>query len=312
LPAIRLDEPTISMEFFVSNSPFAGQEGKYVTSRQILARLERAALRDVALVLANPDANDGFEVKGRGVMHLGVLIENMRREGYEFSVGKPRVILKDVDGVRCEPFERTVVEVPSQSAGRVIEYLGKRRGEMTHMDPIGGHTRLEFLCPSRGLIGARTALMTLSQGEAILSHVFECWKEDGGPIPRRTNGVLVADRPGDAVPYGMFGLLDRGTFFIEPGTPVYEGMIVGENSKDNDLSVNVCREKKLTNIRAAGRDENVKLPPPHVMSLEESLEYIEEDELLEVTPKNLRLRKRVLSEIERKKVVRKESKLARS
>ena len=183
---------------------------------------------------------------------------------------------------------------------------------MTHMAPFQNQTRLEFLVPSRGLIGARTALMTLTQGMAILSHVFDQWRPDGGVIPTRTSGVLISDRAGDTVPYGMFGLLDRGTFFVEPGIPVYEGMIVGEHSKDNDLSVNVCREKKLTNIRSAGKDENVKLPPPHVMSLEESLEYIEEDELLEVTPKNLRLRKRVLSEIERKKQVRKESKMARS
>jgi len=215
------------------------------------------------------------------------------------------VILKEVGGVLCEPFERTVVEVPNPHAGRVIEYLGKRRGEMVHMEPIGAHTRLEFLCPSRGLIGARTALMTLTQGEAILSHVFECWKKDGGPIPRRTSGVLVADRPGDTVPYGMFGLLDRGTFFIAPGTAVYEGMIVGENNKDSDLDVNVCREKKLTNIRSAGKDENVKLPPPHVMSLEECLEYIEDDELVEVTPRSLRLRKRILRQIDRKKQARK-------
>jgi GTP-binding protein len=312
LPAIHLDEPTISMEFFVSNSPFAGQEGQYVTSRQILARLERAALRDVALVLANPDANDGFEVKGRGVMHLGVLIENMRREGYEFCVGKPRVILKMVDGERCEPFERTAVEVPNRHTGKVIEYLGSRRGEMTHLEPIGEHTRIEFLCPSRGLIGARTALMTLTQGEAILSHVFECWKADGGPIARRQNGALVADRAGNAVPYGMFGLSDRGTFFVEPGTAVYEGMVVGENNKDNDLDVNVCREKKMTNIRSAGKDENVKLPPPHVMSLEESLEYIEDDELLEVTPKTLRLRKRSLTQVDRLKAARKQAKAGAS
>jgi GTP-binding protein len=312
LTSIKLDEPTISMEFFVSNSPFAGQEGQFVTSRQILARLEKAQLRDVALILSNPEASDGFEVKGRGVMHLGVLIENMRREGYEFSVGKPRVILKRVDGVLCEPFERTAVDVPTVHAGRVIEYLGRRRAEMTHMEPFGLQTRLEFLAPSRGLIGARTALMTLTQGMAILSHVFDQWRPDGGAIPTRSSGVLISDRTGDTVPYGMFGLLDRGTFFVEPGIPVYEGMIVGEHSKDNDLSVNVCREKRLTNIRSAGKDENVKLPPPHVMSLEESLEYIEEDELLEVTPKNLRLRKRVLSEIERKKQVRKESKMARS
>jgi GTP-binding protein len=291
LPAIKLDEPTISMEFYVSNSPFAGQEGQFVTSRQILARLERAALRDVALQLGPGQTVDAFEVKGRGVMHLGVLIENMRREGFEFSVGKPRVILKSIDGVRCEPYERTAVEVPTPHAGRIIEYLGRRRGEMTQMEPFGLSTRIEFLCPSRGLIGARTALMTLSQGEAILSHVFDQWRPDGGPIPQRQNGVLISDRTGETVPYGMFNLLDRGTFFIDPGVPVYEGMVIGENNKDNDLSINVCREKKLTNIRSAGKDDNVKLPPPHVMSLEESLEYIEDDELLEVTPKNLRLRK---------------------
>jgi GTP-binding protein len=314
LPAIHMDEPTISMEFYVSNSPFAGQEGQFVTSRQILSRLEKAALRDVALVLVEPDgssAGDGYELKGRGVMHLGVLIENMRREGFEFCVGKPRVILKRVDGVMCEPYERTSVDVPTEHAGKIIEYFGRRRGEMTHMEPFEKSSRIEFLVPSRGLIGARTALMTLSQGNAILSHVFECWRKDGGPLPMRVNGVLIADRAGDSIPYGMFGLLDRGTFFVPPGTPVYEGMIIGENNKDNDLGVNVCREKKMTNIRSAGKDENVKLPPPHVMSLEESLEYLEDDELLEVTPKALRLRKRILSELERKKQTRKENKAQR-
>jgi GTP-binding protein len=244
-------------------------------------------------------------------MHLGVLIENMRREGFEFSVGKPHVILKNVDGVVCEPYERAVVEVPAQHAGKIIEYLGRRRGEMTHMEPLGELTRIEFLVPARGLIGARTALMTLSQGEAVLSHVFECWRPDGGRIPRRNNGVLVSDRAGTAVPYALAGLLDRGTFFIGPGTPVYEGMVVGENNKEGDLSLNVCREKKLTNMRAAGKDANVNLPPPHEMSLEESLEYVEDDELLEVTPTALRLRKRVLSEIERKKEQRKATKSLR-
>ncbi|MBL8859196.1 MAG: translational GTPase TypA [Planctomycetes bacterium] len=314
LPAIVMDEPTIAMEFFVSNSPFAGQEGQFVTSRQILGRLEKAAQRDVALVLMPPDASiagEGYELKGRGVMHLGVLIENMRREGYEFSVGKPRVVLKKIDGKTHEPYERASIDVPTVHAGKIIEYFGRRRGEMTHMEPFENSSRIEFLIPSRGLIGARTALMTLSQGMAILSHVFECWRPDGGPLPMRQNGVLIADRTGDSIPYGMFGLLDRGTFFIEPGTPVYEGMIIGENNKDNDLGVNVCREKKLTNIRSAGKDDNVKLPPPHVMSLEESLEYLEDDELLEVTPKTLRLRKRVLSEMERKKQTRKDNKAAR-
>jgi len=312
LPTIKLDEPTISMEFYVSNSPFAGQEGQFVTSRQILTRLEKACLRDVALHLANAERNDGYELKGRGVMHLGVLIENMRREGFEFSVGKPRVILKTVDGQRSEPFERTVIDVPTDHAGKVIEYFGRRRGEMTHMEPVGVQTRLEFLVPSRGLIGARTALMTMTKGMAILSHIFEEWRPDGGPIPTRTNGVLVADRTGRAVPYGMFALLDRGTFFVEPGSQVYEGMIVGENNKDDDLDINVCREKKMTNIRSAGNDENVRIPPAHVMSLEESLEYIEDDELLEVTPKTLRLRKRSLTQVDRLKAARKQAKAGAS
>ena len=312
LPSIKLDEPTISMEFYVSNSPFAGQDGQFVTSRQILTRLERACLRDVALHLANAERNDGYELKGRGVMHLGVLIENMRREGFEFSVGKPRVILKTIDGQRMEPFERTVVDVPTEHAGKVIEYFGRRRSEMKSMEPVGVQTRLEFLVPSRGLIGARTALMTMTKGMAILSHLFEEWRPDGGPIPTRTNGVLVADRTGRAVPYGMFALLDRGTFFVEPGSQVYEGMIVGENNKDDDLDINVCREKKMTNIRSAGNDENVRIPPAHVMSLEESLEYIEDDELLEVTPKTLRLRKRSLTQVDRLKAARKQAKASLS
>jgi len=305
LPAIAIDEPTISMEFCVNTSPFAGTEGKYVTSRQILARLQRAALRDVALQLADTGSADSFEVKGRGVMHLSVLIENMRREGFEFAVGKPRVILKQLGGRRCEPYERATVEVPSDSAGRIIEYLGRRRGEMTHMDSVGNLARVEFLIPARGLIGARTALLTLSQGEAVLSHVFERWGHDGGPIPRRTNGVLISDRQGDAIAYALDGLQDRGSFFVDTGQPVYMGMIVGENNRLGDLELNVCRAKKLTNMRASGRDDNVKLAPPKVMSLEESLEYVEDDELLEVTPTNLRLRKRMLDELDRKRAKKK-------
>jgi GTP-binding protein len=308
LPGIRLEEPTISMVFCVNTSPFAGREGQYVTSRQIAARLELASLRDVALTVVPTEAADAYEVKGRGVMHLGVLAENMRREGFEFAVAKPHVILKRVDGVLCEPIERAVIEVPTVSAGKVIEYLGRRRGEMVHMEPFGEHTRLDFLVPSRGLIGARTALMTLTRGEAILSHVFEKWEPDQGSIPRRNSGVLVADRPGEAVPYAIFNLLDRGEFFVAPGTPVYEGMIVGENNKEGDLSLNVCREKKLTNMRASGSDENVKIPPHHVMSLEEALEYIEDDELVEITPENLRLRKKVLAELDRRKESRKAAK----
>ena len=302
LPAIEVDEPTISMVFCINDSPFSGREGRYVTSRHLIARLERAALRDVALTIVPTDRADAYEVKGRGVMHLGVLVENMRREGYEFAVGKPTVIIKEVDGRPCEPYERATVEVPPDAAGKIIEYLGRRRGEMLHMEPIGpNQTKVEFSIPARGLIGARTALMTLSQGEAILAHVFQDWRADGGRLPRRNNGVLVSDRGGPAIAYALDNLADRGDFFVRPGEEVYEGMIVGENNKDSDLPVNVCRTKKLTNMRAAGRDDNVNLAPPRLMSLEQALEYIEDDELLEVTPTSLRLRKRVLNADQRRK-----------
>ena len=302
LPSIQIDEPTLSMVFHVNNSPFAGREGTFVTSRQVLARLERAALADAALKFNQSATGDAFEVKGRGVMHLGVHVENMRREGYEFAVGKPTVITKEVDGRRCEPYERATIEVPGESAGRIIEYLGRRRGEMLHMDSLGALTKIEFAVPARGLIGARTALLTLSQGEAILSHVFEDWRTDGGPIPRRTNGVLVSANTGPAVAYALDGLSDRGEFFVSPGDEIYEGMIVGENNKSGDLPLNACRMKKQTNIRSAGKDNAVRLAPPRIMSLEECLEYIEDDELLEVTPKTLRLRKRELNADKRRKM----------
>ncbi len=304
LPAISLDEPTISMVFQVNDGPFAGREGKFVTSRQVQTRLEKAALRDAALGLRATERTDALEVRGRGVMHLGVLIEQMRREGYEFAVAKPQVILKQVDGKTLEPYERATVEVPTEHAGRVIEFLGRRRGEMLQMDSRGTQTRLEFSVPARGLIGARTALLSLSQGEAILSHVFEDWKADGGIIPRRNGSVLVADRTGPATGYALDSLSDRGDWFVPPGAEVYQGMIVGESNKPGDLDVNVCRPKKLTNMRASGKDDGVQLPPPRVMSLEECLEFLEDDELLEVTPQSLRLRKRVLDPDRRKKLAK--------
>jgi len=304
LPAIRIDEPTLSMVFQVNDSPFAGREGDYVTSRQVLARLERAALGDVALDVVPTPTSEAFEVKGRGVMHLGVLVENMRREGYEFAVGKPHVILKEVDGRLCEPYERATVEVAPEHAGRVIEYLGRRRGEMLHMEAMGDMTRLEFSIPARGLIGARTSLLTLSQGTAVLSHVFEEWKPDGGRIPRRSAGVLVSSHSGPAVTYAIDGLSDRGDFFVRPGEEVYEGMIVGENNKSDDLPVNVCRTRKLTNVRSATKEQGIRLAPPRELSLEAALEYIEDDELLEVTPRSLRLRKRILGTDRRRKLTR--------
>jgi len=302
LPAIKVDEPTISMVFSVNDSPFSGKEGKYVTSRHILGRLERAALRDAALTIAPTGSADSYEVMGRGVMHLSVLMERMRREDFEFAVSKPRVIVKEVDGKMCEPVERASVEVPTEHAGRIIEYLGRRRGVLDHMDSDGTHTNLEFFIPSRGLIGARTALLTLSQGEAILSHVFDSWEPDGGNIQRRQQGVLVSDRAGSVIPYALDGLQDRGIFFVEPGNEVYEGMVIGEYNRDGDLPVNVCRQKKLTNMRASGRDENSHIAPAKLMSLEEFLEYVEDDERLEITPKSLRLRKTNLDANMRRKL----------
>jgi GTP-binding protein len=279
------------MMFAVNNSPFAGQEGKFVTSRQIRDRLHRELNQDVALQVEDTDRPEVLKVSGRGLLHLGILIENMRREGFEFSVGKPRVIMREIDGKKHEPLETLVVDVPDVNAGKVIEVVGRRRGELTQMSSRIGLTNIEFTIPARGLIGLRTRLLTLTQGEATLSHVYLEYAPFKGDIPSRSTGVLISSEKGQTSAYSLFNLKDRGAFFVGATARVYKGMIVGEHSKDNDLEVNVCREKKLTNMRSSGADKKLFLAPPRLMSLEESLEFIEEDELVEVTPESIRLRK---------------------
>ena len=297
-----IDEPTISMVFRVNDSPFAGKEGQFVTSRQIRTRLMRETERDVALQVTDTDRAEAFQVAGRGVLHLGILIENMRREGYEFSVGKPHIIEKVIDGKRHEPMETLVVDCPDSVTGKVIEEVGRRRGEMEDMVSREGLANLQFAIPSRGIIGLRTRLLNLTGGEATIHHIFKSWEPWKGSIPGRSNGTMVSVETGQAVAYALFNLKDRGAFFIAPGTPVYTGMIVGEHCKDKDLDVNVCKEKKLSNVRASGSDKKSILSPPRQLGLEQALEYIEEDELVEVTPHSIRLRKINLSAKGRKKV----------
>ncbi len=297
-----IDEPTISMVFRVNDSPFAGKEGQFVTSRQIRTRLMREMERDVALQVTYTDRSEAFKVAGRGVLHLGILIENMRREGYEFSVGKPHIIEKVIDGKRHEPMETLVVDCPDSVTGKVIEEVGRRRGEMEDMVSREGLANLQFAIPSRGIIGLRTRLLNLTGGEATIHHIFKSWEPWKGAIPGRSNGTMVSVETGQSVAYALFNLKDRGVFFIAPGTPVYTGMIVGEHCKDKDLDVNVCKEKKLSNVRASGSDKKSILSPPRQLGLEQALEYIEEDELVEVTPQTIRLRKINLSAKGRKKV----------
>ncbi|MFO7901671.1 MAG: GTP-binding protein [Pirellulaceae bacterium] len=304
LPRVTIDKPTLQMVFSINSSPFAGREGKYLTSRHLRERLFRETERNVALRVEDMDEVDGYRVSGRGLLHLSVLIETMRREGYEMSIGKPRVILRTRDGVREEPYESLVVEVPHEKMGPVMELVGARRGETVEVTTHDEYTFLVFSIPARGLIGLRTQLLNATQGTAIIHHRFECYKPAEGDMAGRANGVLVSMVGGRAVAFGLDGLQERAEMFVKPGDAVYEGMIVGENSRSDDMNVNPTKEKKLTNIRAAGSDRNIQLKPPRQFSLEAALEYIEDDELVEVTPTQLRLRKVVLSTTERRKQVR--------
>ena len=301
LPFARISDPTVEMTFSVNDSPFAGREGKYVTSRNLRDRLYRELLRDVSLRVADTDSTESWNVAGRGEMHLSILMETMRREGYEFQVSTPRVLYKEIDGVRHEPLECLICDVPEAAVGAVMEKMGLRKGELRHMNPVGGRMRLEFVVPSRGLFGYRGEFLTDTRGEGVMSSVLEDYAPYRGDITRRQNGSLVAHESGEAVGYGLAGAQERGALFIGPGTPVYAGQIVGQNAKNDDMTVNVCKRKQLTNIRASGSDDALRLTPPRVMSMEQALEFIADDELLEITPKSLRLRKRVLSHEQRMK-----------
>jgi GTP-binding protein len=304
LDFVEISAPTMEMTFSVNDSPFAGREGKFVTSRQIRERLMRETLKDVSLRVSETDSTDAFNVAGRGEMHLSILIETMRREGYEFQVSPPRVLNIEVDGVLCEPVERVVIDVPEDSVGPVIEKLGSRRGELLEMTPVGSRMKLQFFVPSRGLFGYRSEFLTDTRGEGIMSSVFEKYQPLCGDITRRNTGSLVAFETGEAVAYGIWNAQERGNMFISPGTPVYAGMIVGVSPKSEDISVNVCKKKQLTNMRAAGSDEALRLVPPKILSLEQCLEFLADDELLEVTPQNLRMRKRILDHSLRMKALK--------
>ena len=306
LPFVKISEPTIEMTFSVNDSPFAGREGKFVTSRQLRDRLMRELLKDVSLRVEEGDTTDSFRVAGRGEMHISILIETMRREGYEFSVSTPRVLYKEIDGVQCEPIEKLLIDVPESSMGAVMEKMGSRKAELVQMTPQGERMKLEYLIPARGLLGYRNEFLTDTRGEGIMNSVFDSYQPFKGEITRRHTGSLVSFETGEAVGYGIFKIQDRGTMFITPGTAVYEGMIVGWSPKSEDINVNVCKKKQLTNTRASGSDEALRLIPPQILSLEGCLEFLADDELLEVTPENLRLRKRILNNQLRAKAQAKE------
>jgi GTP-binding protein len=307
LPRIAIDEPTMNMLFTINNSPFFGKEGKFVTSRHLRDRLMKETEKNLALRVESTDSEDKFIVYGRGILHLSVLIETMRREGYELQVGQPQVIFKEIDGIQCEPIETLVVDVPEESSGKVIELATQRKGELLVMEPKGDLQHLEFKIPSRGLIGLRNNVLTATQGEAIMNHRFSAYEPFKGNIPGRINGSLISMEGGQCTAYAIDKLQDRGIFFIEPGDELYTGQVIGEHSRDNDLVVNVQKGKKLTNMRASGSDDNTRIAPPKRFSLEEAMEYIQKDEYLEITPKSIRMRKIYLDENERTRMAKKES-----
>jgi GTP-binding protein len=301
MKTIAIDEPTMSMLFTINNSPFYGKEGKFVTSRHIKDRLEKELERNLALRLGDTGSADSFMVFGRGVLHLSVLIETMRREGYELQIGQPQVIFKEINGVKSEPVEELTIDLPEADAGKAIETVSQRKGEMTNMDPKGDRMILKFMIPARGIIGLRNYLLNVTAGEAIVTHRFKEYQPYKGEIPGRINGSLIVMEQGEAIAYSLHNLQDRGKFFIEPGEAVYEGQVIGENSRSGDLVINVTKTKKLTNMRASGADEKMRIAPAIKFSLEEALEYIQSDEYVEVTPKSIRLRKIYLNENERKR-----------
>ncbi|MGP0587532.1 translational GTPase TypA [Paenibacillus timonensis] len=303
LPVLKIDEPTLQMTFLVNNSPFAGREGKWVTSRKLRERLFKELETDVSLRVEETDSPDAFIVSGRGELHLGILIENMRREGYELQVSKPEVIVREIDGVKMEPLERLLIDVPEESMGAVMESLGSRKAEMVNMINNGtGQVRLEFLIPARGLIGYTTHFLTLTRGYGVMNHAFDSYGPFlGGQVGGRHEGVLVSSENGVSTLYGILSIEDRGILFLEPGTEIYEGMIVGEHTRDNDIVVNICKEKQLTNVRSATKDETVKMKTPRLFSLEQALEYLNDDEYCEITPKSVRLRKKILNKSERER-----------
>ncbi len=305
IPFVDIDEPTVSMTFSVNNGPFAGREGQFITSRHIRDRLFKELDRNVSLRVEETESPDSFIVSGRGELHLSVLIETMRREGYELLVSRPKVIIKEIDGVKCEPIERLVVNVPDDCVGNVIEKLGKRKAEMTNMEPAEvGHTKIEFRIPARGLIGYRTEFLTDTKGEGIMNSIFDSYEPFKGEVVSRVRGTIVAFENGTSITYGLYNAQDKGDLFIGAGVDVYEGMIVGLNSRSEDLAINVCKEKHLTNTRASGSDEALRLVPPIQMSLEKAIEFIQDDELVEITPKSIRLRKKILDNKERERAAR--------